>query len=140
MPINYKIYPPNWKTEIVPRILARANNCCEKCGLENGSTVYSVRYRAKSNWFVTLEEADAQPKTVEAKRNPKTGRVEPVPNPKAVKVVLTIAHLDHDETNWNVQDDRLMAMCQKCHLAYDGYEKYTRRNGGVRKPVTQQSQ
>jgi hypothetical protein len=33
------------------------------------------------------------------------------------KVVLTIAHLDHDETG----DDpaRLRAMCQRCHLTYD---------------------
>lgn len=38
MPINYSKYPPNLKTEIRPRILARANNCCEVagCGLRNG--------------------------------------------------------------------------------------------------------
>lgn len=35
------------------------------------------------------------------------------------KVVLTIAHLDHDPENWDVSDDRLKALCQKCHLAYD---------------------
>ncbi len=45
---------------------------------------------------------------------------------KIIKVILTIAHLDHDETNWNVKDDRLKAMCQKCHLQYDTEEKYRR--------------
>jgi hypothetical protein len=40
-------------------------------------------------------------------------------NAKAVKIVLTIAHLDHDADNHNVTDDRLMAMCQKCHNNYD---------------------
>ena len=35
------------------------------------------------------------------------------------KVVLTIAHLDHDKENWEVSDDRLRAWCQRCHLAYD---------------------
>jgi hypothetical protein len=33
------------------------------------------------------------------------------------KVVLTVAHLDHDPTNCG--DDNLRAMCQRCHLAYD---------------------
>jgi len=41
-------------------------------------------------------------------------------------VVLTIAHLDHDETNMDIKDDRLMAMCQWCHLNYDAVEKYRR--------------
>jgi hypothetical protein len=45
---------------------------------------------------------------------------------KEVRVILTIAHLDHDETNWKVSDDRLKAMCQKCHLDYDAVEKYHR--------------
>jgi hypothetical protein len=36
MPINYKKYPKNWKTEIRPSILKRAQNKCEKCGVENG--------------------------------------------------------------------------------------------------------
>ena len=35
------------------------------------------------------------------------------------KVVLTIAHLDHDPENWDITDDRLKAWCQRCHLAYD---------------------
>ncbi len=35
------------------------------------------------------------------------------------KVVLTIAHLDHDPENWDVQDHRLRAWCQRCHFAYD---------------------
>jgi nitrate reductase cytochrome c-type subunit len=39
MPINYNKYPPNWKTEIRPRILSRANNKCEFCGVKN----YSIR-------------------------------------------------------------------------------------------------
>ena len=35
------------------------------------------------------------------------------------KVILTIAHLDHDPKNWNIKDNRLKALCQRCHLAYD---------------------
>ncbi len=33
------------------------------------------------------------------------------------KVILTIAHLDHDTTNNNYNN--LKALCQKCHLSYD---------------------
>lgn len=35
------------------------------------------------------------------------------------KVVLTIAHLDHDKFNHDVDLKRLKALCQKCHLQYD---------------------
>jgi hypothetical protein len=41
-------------------------------------------------------------------------------------VVLTIAHLDHDELNHEVKDERLKALCQHCHLNYDAKEKYRR--------------
>jgi hypothetical protein len=33
------------------------------------------------------------------------------------KVVLTVAHLDHDKTH--ADPARLKAMCQRCHLKYD---------------------
>ena len=37
-PENKARYPKNWKSEIRPSILLRANNRCEMCGVENGST------------------------------------------------------------------------------------------------------
>lgn len=33
------------------------------------------------------------------------------------KVVLTVAHLDHDPANCD--DGNLAALCQRCHLTYD---------------------
>lgn len=125
MPIDYSKYPPNWLSEIRPRIMERANNKCEfnGCGLEHLSIVYSVKYQGKvKGWFKAFDEADKHPKTIESN---KKGLI---PNPKEVKVVLTIAHLDHDEENHDVQDERLMAMCQLHHLRYDAKEKYRRRN------------
>lgn len=119
MPIDYSRYPPNWKKEIVPAVLLRAYNKCECCGLENKSTVYGirmwikedVRYKYKSIWFRNEQDA---------KRESTNGDV------WNIKVVLTIAHLDHDEENWDVSLDRLKAMCQLCHLRYDAKEKYRR--------------
>lgn len=124
MPIDYKKYPENWLTEIRPRIMARAKNTCEMegCDFKHGETVWRVKYRGRTQaWYRNKEDAEAhEPKSFEMKKG------EVVPNPKPVKVILTIAHLDHDETNQNVSDDRLAAMCQLCHLRYDAKEKYKR--------------
>lgn len=122
MPINYSKYPSNWKREIVPAILARAGNCCEECGLPNHSTVWAVRfnirneegrYVLRSLWFRVEADAIRETKGEEYRR-------------RVVKVVLTVAHLDHDETNHEVKLDRLKALCQACHLRYDAREKYRR--------------
>lgn len=85
MPCDYSKYPSNWHSEIRPRILKRANNCCECCGVKN----YTI--------------------------HPITGS----------KVILTIAHIDHDITN-NDEDTNLRAWCQKCHNGHDA--KYRARN------------
>lgn len=124
MPIDYSKYPPNWKTEIVPRILKRADHCCEFCGVENKAQLYSVGLSVKQPggkcsvrriWVSLKTDADrlAQNFTI-------VGIV------KRVRVVLTIAHLDHDEENHDVKDDRLAALCQQCHNTYDAREKYRR--------------
>lgn len=90
MPINYKKYPQNWRSEIVPRIKERAGNKCEFCGIEN----YAIK-------------------------------------PNGTKVVLTIAHLDHDSQNHNISDDRLAALCQACHLKYDLHRHVAKRKYGM---------
>jgi hypothetical protein len=110
MPIDYSKYPPDW-SEIRQRILERAENKCECCGLKNKSKVVSYLKNGVRVWEdISWQEW----------KNLNT--------PKQVTVVLTIAHLDHDETNHNVNDDRLKAMCQLCHLRYDSEEKKRRRN------------
>ena len=40
------------------------------------------------------------------------------------KVVLTVAHLDHDPANCT--EDNMRALCQKCH---NGYDAAMRRDG-----------
>jgi len=46
---------------------------------------------------------------------------------KNVRIILTIAHLDHDEMNHDVKLERLAALCQQCHLRYDVLEKKHRK-------------
>ena len=120
MPINYSKYPPNWKTEVVPSILERANNCCEECGLENYSIVYSVMIYGEKRKEWVKEEKDAR--RLARRSGWKVPTDPPIVRP--VKVILTIAHLDHDEENWEGKDDRLKALCQLHHLQYDAKEKY----------------
>ena len=125
MPIDYKRYPANWLSEIRPRILAWANNKCENdgCDFAHLEEVWAVKRKGRTTgWYRDFDIANQQPKS----REMKNGKI--IPNPKKVKVILTIAHLDHDETNVNVSDERLKAMCQLCHLRYDAKEKYRRIN------------
>lgn len=97
MPIDYKKYPKNWK-QIRERILKRAGNQCE-CKGECGLHK-DRRCEEKNGEYAKWANG---------------------------KVVLTIAHLDHDEQNHNVKDERLKAMCQRCHLRYDVNEKKKRK-------------
>jgi len=108
MPIDYDKYPPNWK-EIRNTILKRAENKCECCGLPNYEKVHSFKVEGKIVW----QKLDLNWCYFDGI--------------KPVKVILTIAHLDHDETNHEVTDDRLKAMCQLCHLRYDAKEKQKRK-------------
>ncbi len=125
-PIDYSRYPLNWKTEIVPAVLQRANNCCELCKLRNGQKVWGVKfwikglgtngqpkYSWKAIWFRDQYDAIREAANIDIINE--------------IKVVLTVAHLDHDEENHDVQLDRLKALCQMCHLRYDAKEKYNRQ-------------
>lgn len=96
MPFDLSQYPPDWP-ERRARILARADNRCEWCGVPNGVEVV----RAGDEWAYEVAELSHRPDV------------------RLVKIILTIAHLDHDKRNWSVRDDRLAALCQRCHLNYD---------------------
>ena len=52
-PENKKLYPKNWK-EIREKILKRANNCCEFCGLPN----HIEGYRTFNGKFISCNESN----------------------------------------------------------------------------------
>jgi len=102
MPIDYSKYPKDWKTRIRPDILRRAKNRCEFCLVKNYSLIH--RYGTGLNdWEYWPEGMESEAWSIDGK--------------KAIKVVLTIMHLDHDITN-NCYSN-LAAGCQKCHNKYD---------------------
>lgn len=103
MPIDYKKYPPNWKTEIRPAILERDGNCCKFCGVENGA----IGWRDMDGKFIYAEDY-----LLTKKRGYGFYQTS-----ERLKIVLTIMHLDHDITNNDYSN--LAAGCQKCHLNYD---------------------
>jgi len=119
MPILYKNYPKNWKTEIRPAVLERANNCCEVCGVQNRDIIFRGFYnevevfqRANGELFKvdgSFIMNDSEYCCIE----PSTGKE----NQKAIKVVLTIAHLNHDTTDNRMEN--LKALCQLHHLRHD---------------------
>lgn len=103
-PENKPLYPPNWK-EIRAEILERAGNKCEKCGIEN----YSIGRRDESGKFIPVENSCQS--EMDAEEN----------GWRIFKIVLTIAHVDHDPRNNGVTGNRpnLLALCQKDHLNLD---------------------
>ena len=104
MPCDYKNYPANWKSEIRPDILKRANDCCEhpNCLAKNGRLIW----RNPKD----LEMFEYWPDGMESETWSIDGR-------KATKVVLTVAHLDHDTNNNDYSN--LKALCQLHHLRHD---------------------
>lgn len=109
MPIrdeNKGRYPANWKSEIRPRILARATRegedtpRCEECGVVDRD----IGYRDSDNdgEFVSamwLEKGDD------------------FYGDKVIQIILTIAHLS-DEIE-DCSDENLKALCQRCHNRLD---------------------
>lgn len=125
-PENKSLYPDNWKTEIRPAILERAGNCCEHCGKPHMHTVRAIR--KKGIWF---DEG------LDYWRGPDGDKVDwPLQDEICydLKVVITIAHLDHDPTNND--DANLAALCQRCHFVHDLYnnrQKIAKTVAGRRK-------
>lgn len=125
MPINYKQYHPEWKTKIRPDILERDGHRCKVCYVKNGAAIFRgyivTGNRGKIEIYQTADGKiyDAEngniihDGTVYTAIEPLSGNE----NQKAIKVVLTIAHLDQDKDNNDYNN--LAALCQKHHLKID---------------------
>lgn len=128
MPCDYSKYPSNWKTEIRPAIMKRANNCCEFCGVKHYSvgnrngenftpTAGNIKHDAAGNGELSYKEA----------RELVTQNNELSDGNNLIVIVLTIAHLDHDVNNNDFTN--LKALCQRCHNRHDiVFRKKNRKN------------
>lgn len=102
MPCDYKKYHPEWKTKIRPDILDRDDNKCKFCGVENGRIIHR-KGKGINDWVYWPEGMESEAWSLDGL--------------KSTKIVLTIAHLDHDKINNDYEN--LAALCQKCHLGID---------------------
>jgi hypothetical protein len=105
-PENLARYPKNWKS-IRAKILERAGHKCEwdDCGVPNYSIGYWQDGKFVTDWAETMGD------------NGIIGVGAVFDGMKTIKIVLTIAHLDH--TPENCAPENLKAWCQRHHLAYD---------------------
>lgn len=110
-PENKSKYPDNWK-EIRERIRERAGNKCEWCGVAN----HAIGYRERDGSFrnLTAIEWDMIHSRIKYGGSNLT---ESIKHFGFVKIVCTVAHLDHDPTNND--PGNLAFLCQKCHNNYD---------------------
>ncbi len=115
-------YPPNWR-EISDRIrFERAEGRCEctgqcddehpggRCNAEHNSHV--IRHNDTPALWRTLVDLS---ESLNEHGDEGIGY-----GHKSVRIVLTVAHLDH--TPENVDDANLLACCQRCHLRIDRFE------------------
>ncbi len=106
MPIDYRKYPRNWKSEIRPAILDRANHECEECKVPN----YAIGYWLDGGFH--LCEYNKDNSMMKGRRGFRVNDLV-----KVVKIILTVSHTDHDVTNND--HSNLRALCQRCHLTHD---------------------
>jgi hypothetical protein len=128
MPIDYSLYPSDWK-EISARIRAREGNKCKRCLAPNGEKVW----RWGDEW-VPFSRHTPDPWNLPRETLTLGGAGESYLY-RAVKIVLTVAHLNHDISD--NRDENLAALCQHCHLRHDAKHHAknaakTRRNKKVK--------
>ncbi|MCK9568868.1 hypothetical protein M0R72_08005 [Candidatus Pacearchaeota archaeon] len=134
-PDKKHLYAENWK-EIRARILERAENKCEFCGVPNH--VLGFRDSEGEFWCAPTEKC-YDPRDIDfyLPMLEFDDLFAETPGAKLIRIVLTIAHLDNDPTN-NDEDNNLRALCQKCHNKHDvPYRKANRSHTRATKSESQ---
>jgi hypothetical protein len=117
-PENKGLYPKDWP-QISKAIRERAGNHCEACGAPNGTDILrGVEFGDRPAYAVpcgigatTYDAVDGELLAVRVLEQLESRGW------RKVKVVLTVAHLDHQPPNCDPAN--LRALCQRCHNAYD---------------------
>ena len=125
MPIDYKKYCQDWKLRSRFIRFFRAKNKCECCGVPNKKMILRGHFDG-IEVYQDIEGAIFRADNSEYLTHRYIGEVDKEVKNNFIKVVLTVAHLDHDINNNSFFN--LKAMCQKCHNNYDKeHRKATRR-------------
>lgn len=100
MPMRRELYPKDWPA-ISARIRARAGGLCEWCTAPDRKLIIRDEH---GDGFEVHEPCGGCAGGDDRCR-------------RAVRVILTVAHLDHNPKN--NADENLAALCQRCHNRYD---------------------
>jgi hypothetical protein len=121
-PENRARYPKDWPA-ISQRIrYQRAGNRCEECGVEN----HQLGGRdSQGRWHPALPTGDNGLRLTWPEPGSEAW-CEGGLRLRIVRIVLTVAHLDHAPEN--CADENLRAWCQRCHNLYDAKA----RRAGIR--------
>lgn len=110
-------YPPDWK-KISHAARERAGNRCEQCKAPNGE--YVIRFTTDQEEFSRQAYMLSRGQVFDAVTGDALGFMrgsDVPPNARWTRIILTVAHLDHQPEN--CAPENLRALCQRCHLAYD---------------------
>lgn len=118
-PENRDRYPPEWRSIAYGRKEA-AGWRCEWCKVRHGIMIR--RSLAEPAVYLDLESYTyhSADDGREVAGYPLPGHLDDGPEPRfaeAVKVIITVAHLDH--TPENCKPENLRALCQRCHNRLD---------------------
>jgi len=119
---NRHRYPADWP-EIRARILRRARNRCEECGVPNHAWGWrdgeGAFHQVRKRPLIEACLGNCRP-PFDVASDGGTLHI--------IEIVLTISHTDHDPGN--CADDNLRALCQQCHNRHDRkHRDHTRRYG-----------
>lgn len=121
-PENRARYPVDWP-QISAQVRLKAGNCCEWCGVRNGAWGWRDGaggfHEVAARPLIDAGYPRNPPFTLRLDRDGVVGEV------RIIRIVLTVAHLDHQPEN--CAPENLRALCQRCHLVYDAPAKAAAR-------------
>ncbi len=119
MPFDIRQYHPKWK--LIRKLIKenRAKGKCEHCGLVHNSYAMRGGFAPAPAFIVARLYGLVKDGFKEIEARKLVG---------IAKVVLTVAHLDHDITNNSFSN--LKCLCQRCHLQHDKADNWNRRRYG----------
>ena len=124
-PENKKRYPANWKEISLHIRTNRAKNKCEFCKIRN----YDIIKRLDDGEYRHPSQCEWD--TVNDYLNNGYSMLQALKLMGLTKIVLTVAHLDHNPSNCDYSN--LRALCQYCHNKYDRkHRNETRKNSKLK--------
>lgn len=115
-PENRDRYPDDWP-KISARVREEAGQKCEWCSAPNGAMIRRGETRDGVKVWRFCSDSAHEDGTDDTGAPVPDSSEDTCDYASPVKVVLTVAHLDHQPEN--CARDNLKALCQRCHNAYD---------------------